>query len=267
LSNVPRLQTTQGVIKCYQQPPTTYQLGELQKELYQDYGVIRVDTVYQYINGVRTATNVVRLDFDLNDLPSHVMIGGTQRPVKVFDPPISQCGRCSRWGHQTFKCSFPWSCRNCGRGPNHSEDQCRAPTKCITCTGSHSARDRDNCPAYALLRIRQRIINRKRQTVRQLDLEVLQEFNNRRTILPTPPPQTFNYRPVGKDLYSQVHVNPRPPLPPPPPPGSNPHTNPVTHHLRNPNVSLGVTNHAHHRATPTSPTTRSPTGLAATSSL
>jgi hypothetical protein len=67
-SHIPREPTTKGVIKGYHKPPTPYQL---QRELYQDYGVTRAEVVSKYHNGKLTPTTTVRLDFDLNYLPSH----------------------------------------------------------------------------------------------------------------------------------------------------------------------------------------------------
>jgi hypothetical protein len=145
-SHVHREPTTKGVIRGFHKPPTPYRLEEIQRELYQGYGVTRVEVVIQYRNGIPTPSNMVRLDFDLN-LPSHVMIGEDQWKVSVYDPPIPQCGRCKRWDHLSDGCRNAWTCMNCAKGPHHVEAQCRAPTKCTTCTGAHSSRDKI-CSGY-----------------------------------------------------------------------------------------------------------------------
>ena len=101
-------------------------------------------------------TNVLKVRFNLEKLPTEVIIHKTICKVHVFVGHVPRCTTCNRLGHTKMKCRNKVKvCSSCG-SKDHGSDDCTNTKSCINCGGDHSA-SYQKCPSLLLLKNANRI--------------------------------------------------------------------------------------------------------------
>lgn len=90
-------------------------------------------------------SEVVRLCFKGNSLPSYVSTDGLRLKVEPYVYPVSQCSRCWKLGHKIKACPYKKIvCPKCAANHENCETK---QYKCINCSGKHMALSK-SCPSY-----------------------------------------------------------------------------------------------------------------------
>lgn len=87
----------------------------------------------------------VRLGFKGSSVPSHVFIHRMRIKVESYIFPVTQCGRCWKFGHSTKFC--PNKKPTCPKCTNKHENCEVTDFKCVNCYGSHMAMHKI-CPVF-----------------------------------------------------------------------------------------------------------------------
>lgn len=82
------------------------------------------------------SSTTIRLTFDSEKLPDHVLVGLVRHKTELYiDKPI-QCRRCGKFGHVTSACGAQQVCPNCSG--LHSKEVCETQSpRCSNCGGDH----------------------------------------------------------------------------------------------------------------------------------
>ena len=133
------LNSCKGVIRCRE----LESMSEIEiRDEMKHYGVTDVHRVMVTRDGKKVPTNTYFFTFCLAKLPESVNVGYLRVRVTAFVPSPMRCFKCHRFGHTSKLCkSETEMCVRCGQ-PSHDGG---CATKCINCTGSHTANSKE-CP-------------------------------------------------------------------------------------------------------------------------
>lgn len=91
-------------------------------------------------------TKHIILTFNSPKLPTHIIAGYLNCPVRPYIPNPLRCFNCQRFGHSTATCRSSETCSRCS-AVGHSFSSCDLPYKCLNCNGNHSANFK-GCPKW-----------------------------------------------------------------------------------------------------------------------
>ena len=127
------LNSVKGVIRSFQLLDIDSE--ELVEHLRSE-GVVEARRIFQNRDGVKRPTTTIILTFAGTILPNNIKAGYMRLPVSPFIPNPLRCYNCQKTGHHVSNCKRDKVCAKCSL-PDHGEEPCSQPNKCVNCGGSH----------------------------------------------------------------------------------------------------------------------------------
>ena len=151
-------------------------------------------------------SHVLKIRFNLEQLPKEVVIHKTILPVYTYVAHVPRCTICNKLGHTKSKCKKKiLVCSLCG-SKDHSKDSCTNTKHCINCGGNHSA-SYQKCPKLLILKkanqIRSETYMSKAEAIRQakeLKDTPTNDFDLNSEEMPALPTSSFLKSPLVTDL-------------------------------------------------------------------
>lgn len=106
----------------------------------------QVNRVERLMKNKTVPTNIVKIYFNLNNLPQDIRIGNENYKISVYRPMIKICFKCNKIGHMSRQCKGSARCRMCAGNHNMADCPGDLSPVCLGCKSEGHIMGNKRCP-------------------------------------------------------------------------------------------------------------------------